>query len=84
LGNRVAFELPKETALYWVHWSEFKEVDARRRTSVNRESLVLTGPVQCNDIELGEAPAGKIAACVPFTAHAEARFVPQPVKACTQ
>jgi hypothetical protein len=84
MGNRVAFELPKDTALFWVHWSEHKEVNAAARSSVNRESLLLAGPVQCNDIALGEPPPGKIAACVPFSDHAEARFVPEPVKACTR
>ena len=84
LGNRVAFELPKETALYWVHWSEQKEVNAAARLSVNRDTTVISGPVLCNDIALGPAPAGKVAACVPFADRAEARFVPEPVKACTQ
>jgi hypothetical protein len=84
LGNRVAYELPKETALFWVHWSEQKEVNAAARLTVYRDSLAFSGPVQCNDIQLGEPPPGKVSVCVPFADRAEARFVPEPVKACTQ
>ena len=84
LGNRVAYELPKETALYWLHWSEWNEVNAVERLTVYRNSLVFSGPVQCNDVRMGEPPPGKIAACVPFDNRAEARFVPAPAQPCTQ
>jgi hypothetical protein len=43
---------------------------------------VASGPVLCNDIDLGPAPPGQIAACVPYANRAEARFVAEPAKAC--
>lgn len=84
LGNRVAFEVPKETGLYWLHWSERNDVNPVERLAVNRHSLVVSGPILCNDIMIGEPPPGKVATCVPFDNRAEARFVPEPYKACTQ
>ena len=84
LGNRVVFELPREIGLYWVHWAEQKEVNAAARQTVYRETLALSGPVQCNDISMDAPAPGRIAACVPFPSHAEARFVPKPEKPCTQ
>ena len=84
LGNRVVYELPSETALFWLHWMEQNEVNVSSRLTAYRDKLVLSGPVQCNDIDLGAPPPGKIAACVPFANRAEARFVPEPAKPCSQ
>ncbi len=83
-GNRVAFELPTETGLYWLHWSERNDVNPVERLAVNRHSVVASGPILCNDVMIGEPPPGKVATCVPFDNRAEARFVPEPYKACTQ
>jgi hypothetical protein len=83
-GNRVIYELPRETGLYWLHWSEDKVVELPQRKTVYRHAVVVSGPVLCNEIALGEAPTGKVAACVPFAERAEARFVPEPHKACSQ
>ena len=81
-GDRVAFELPRETALFWVYWSEQNEVNPSARSVRWRDALVVSGRVLCNDIGLGPAPAHQVAACVPFADHAEARFVPSPGAAC--
>ncbi len=48
-----------------------------------RDAQLVSGPVLCNDIDLGPAPSGQIATCVPFKDKAEARFVPVPSLACT-
>lgn len=66
-------ELTKDVGLFWVQWGE-----GRRHES----ALVCSGPVLCNDIEIGEPPKGMIAACVPFVDHAEATFVPDPKVHC--
>ena len=81
-GNRVAFEAPIQIALFWLRWSEQSAVNSSSRDIAYRDALVMSGPVQCNDIHPGEAPPGKVAACVPFAERAEARFVPAPEKAC--
>ena len=83
-GNRVIYEVQKEPALMWLHWLEQKEVNAVERLTVYREATVVSGPVQCNDVSLGPPPPGKVALCVPFADRAEARFVPEPKKACSQ
>ncbi|HWP87049.1 MAG TPA: hypothetical protein VNM70_04160 [Burkholderiales bacterium] len=83
-GNRVIYEVQKEPALMWLHWLEQKEVNAVKRLTVYREATVVSGPVQCNDVSLGPPPPGKVALYVPFADRAEARFVPEPKKACSQ
>jgi hypothetical protein len=59
--------------LYWVSWTQ---------DGVPRGTLIFRGPVQCNDIELGDPPPGKVAACVPSENSATARFVPDPRLYC--
>ena len=59
--------------LYWVSWTQ---------DGVPRGTLIFRGPVQCNDIELGDPPAGKVAACVPSENSATAQFVPDPRLYC--
>ena len=77
-------ELPRETALFWLQWGEQNEVNGSSRRIRFRDGLVTSGPVLCNDIDLGPAPPGQIAACVPYADRAEARFVPSPREACAR
>jgi hypothetical protein len=81
-GDRVAFELPQETALFEVRWVEYHDDLPASRNLAYRDALVTSGPVPCNDIAMGPAPEGRISACVPFADRAEARFVPEPEKPC--
>lgn len=82
LGERVAFEVPREIALFWLVWTEQRESNRSGRAVRLRDALVGSGPIQCNDLALGPEPEGRIAACVPFADRAEARFVPAPAQAC--
>jgi hypothetical protein len=59
--------------LYWAAWTQ---------DGVPRGTLIFRGPVQCNDIKLGEPPAGKVPACVPSEHSATAQFVPDPRLFC--
>jgi hypothetical protein len=81
-GDRVAFELPEETALFWLQWGEQNEDNRSSRRIRFRDGLVTSGPVLCNDIDLGPAPPDRVAACVPHADRAEARFVRSPREAC--
>ena len=82
-GERVAYEAPRVPALFWVSWWERDdEAIPGRAQRYRREALLVSGPILCNDIALGPAPAGSIAACVPSADRAQARFVPEPAKAC--
>jgi hypothetical protein len=83
-GDRVAFELPQETALFWLQWGEQHEDNRSSRRIRFRDALVTSGPVLCNDIDLGPAPPDQVAACVPYADRAEARFVPRPREACAR
>jgi hypothetical protein len=67
--------LPSEVALFWLEWSEDERVIS---------TTAVSGPVQCNDIEIGEPPKGMIAACVPSVDSARAMFVPDPAIHCHQ
>ena len=82
LGDRVAFEIPREVALYWLSWSEQHDANHSSQNVRWNAAMVVSGPVLCNDVDLGTAPEGRVAACVPFANRAEARFVPAPEKAC--
>jgi hypothetical protein len=81
-GERLVAELPRDTALFWLRWSEQNEDNRSARGVARREALVTSGPVLCQDLALGPAPAGQVAACVPLAGRAEARFVPKPADAC--
>lgn len=70
---RVLLELPEPIGLYYVAWAEGGEV---------RDGFGFNGPVNCNDVSLGEPPAGKVAACVPSQNSAKAQFVPDPRLHC--
>jgi hypothetical protein len=69
---RVLLELPEDIGLYYVSWLE---------DGVAHSSLAFNGPVGCNDLD-GDAPPGKILACVPFEDSARAQFVPDPAIHC--
>ena len=71
--DRTLVRLPDERALFWVTWSE---------DDMRREAFATSGPLLCQDIELGSPPAGRVAVCLPFPDHAEARFVPIPTLPC--
>jgi hypothetical protein len=83
-GNRVAFELPQETALFWLQWGEQNEDNRSARSIRYRNALVTSGPVLCNDIDLRPAPSDQTAACVPYADRAEALFVLIPAEACAR
>jgi hypothetical protein len=80
-GDRVLYELPREIGLFWVQWGEREDAE-RAAPPAARESLATSGPMLCEDLMLGPAPEGQVAACVPFSDRAEARFVPIPRLAC--
>jgi len=82
--SRVLVDLPREVALFCVYWTESDvgQAGSSPSAAVWREALVASGPVLCNDIDLGPPPAGAVAACVPFPDHAQARFVPLPAEEC--
>ena len=67
--------LTREIALHWAEWQEDGRVV---------KSLLFSGPVRCQDLELPPPPKGKIAACIPFPNRAEARFVPDPEIHCRE
>jgi hypothetical protein len=48
----------------------------------SRDTLATSGPILCQDIDLGPTPAGKMPACVPFADKAQARFVADPREKC--
>jgi hypothetical protein len=81
-GERVVYSLPREPGLYWLYWAEQDDGNRSSRRIRWRDARVAAGRVLCNDVALGAAPEGRIAACVPFANHAEARFVPEPAKEC--
>ena len=76
--SRVVARLPEEIALFFVRWVERAAGDRSARNQTFHESLATSGPMLCNDVDLGPAPAGKVAACVPFADRAQARLVAEP------
>jgi hypothetical protein len=64
---------PNPIGLYWAAWMQ---------DGVPRGTFIFRGPVQCDDVNLGEPPAGKVAACVPSENSAKAQFVPDPRLYC--
>ena len=81
-GDRIVYQAPREIGLFWVYWSEEVEDNQSARSVRWRDAHLVSGPVLCNDVMLGSAPPGMVAACVPFANRAEARFVPEPAKTC--
>ena len=81
-GVRVAYESPRDIALLWVRWSEQHEDNRAPSRVRGRSAYLFSGPILCNDLMLGPAPNGLVAACVPFANRAEARLVPDPATAC--
>jgi hypothetical protein len=81
-AGRVVYRLPSEPGLYWLRWSEQSTSEGSAGRVRWRDSMVAAGPLLCNDIHLGPAPAGRIAACVPGDKEARATFVPDPSQAC--
>jgi hypothetical protein len=88
---RALVDLPREVALYWVQWTEVPPATLAGRlagspevTPVAHEALVTSGPILCNDVDVGPATGGRVPACVPFPDRAQARLVPAPTPACRQ
>jgi hypothetical protein len=65
----VLLVIPQPVGLFWARWDE----DGHRVSS-----YLYAGPTLCNDVMLGPPPPGRVAVCIPFREHAEARFVPHP------
>ena len=82
--ERIVVPFPTDVALYWAQWIERIDGDRRLSSGSVHEALVPSGPMSCNDLDLGPAPPGQVAACVPFTDRAQARFVPVPREACAR
>ena len=81
----MAFELPPEVALFWLQWGEQNDGERSAHSlRCYRDALVTGGPILCNDVDLGPAPSGQVAACVPYADRAEARFVLTPAEACAR
>jgi len=70
---RRKLQLPAKLGLYWLEWNEGREVV---------KSLAYFGPILCQDVEIGPAPKGMIATCVPAENSATAMFVPDPEVEC--
>ncbi|MBY0401065.1 hypothetical protein K2X89_12275, partial [Myxococcota bacterium] len=68
--------------LYWVRWTEQLGDPVSPAQVDAHDEFVVVGPILCEDIDIGEAPAGSVAACVPHPNHATAQFVPDPARAC--
>jgi hypothetical protein len=83
-GNRVAFELPQEVALFWLQSGEQNDGERSAHSLRYRDALVTSGPILCNDVDLGPPPSRQVAACVPYADRAEARFVLTPAEACAR
>jgi hypothetical protein len=86
---RVLALLPREPGLYWVQWREgLRDTggnaarSAREAAFKQHDALVPSGPILCNDVDIGHAPAGTVATCVPFAGRAQVRFVPKPDARC--
>ena len=56
--------------------------DRSARNQAFHDTLATSGPILCEDIDLGPAPSGRVPACVPSSASAQARFVADPREAC--
>ena len=82
--ERVVVNLPSEVALFWLQWIERAEGDRLIGTESVHETLAPSGPMLCNDVDLGPAPPGREPACVPFTDRAVARFVPAARETCAR
>jgi hypothetical protein len=80
--ERILYEFPRQTALFWAEWREVLDGERYIGSHSVHEQLVTSGGMLCNDISLGPAPPGKEPACVPYDDHAEARFVPSPKSGC--
>jgi hypothetical protein len=71
--DQTLFVLPSVVALFWIEWTEDEHVVS---------TLAVSGPVVCNDIDIGEPPREMISACVPSVDGARAMFVPDPAIHC--
>lgn len=77
-GQRVAFEFPETTALYFAEWREAREEGTVRVHS----ALMPAGPVVCEENELPPPKRSEVVACVPEGGVARTRLVPTPGEAC--
>ncbi|NJN64875.1 MAG: hypothetical protein HC882_08320 [Acidobacteria bacterium] len=73
LASRKILEMPEQVGLYWVSWLEDGNENG---------DFVFNGPMLCEDIHMGPAPAGRVATCVPREKSALAHFVPDPLRHC--
>ena len=67
--------LTREIALFWAEWKEDGRIV---------KTILFSGPVQCQDLDVSPPPKGKVTACVPFPDRAEARLVPDPEIKCRE
>jgi hypothetical protein len=81
-GDRIVFEIPRQIGLFWVQWTEAPPDTRSARSVATRDAYATSGPMLCEDLTIGPAPEGFVAACVPFPDRAEARFVPRADRAC--
>jgi hypothetical protein len=79
-GQRVAFEFPEATALYFAEWREAREEGTVRRHS----ALLPAGPVACEENELPPPGKSEVVACVPEGGIARTSLVPNPEAACAR
>lgn len=77
-GQRVAFEFPETTALYFAEWRETREGWTVRLQS----ALVPAGPVDCEENEWPPPKKSEVVACVPEGGIARTRLVPNPGDTC--
>jgi hypothetical protein len=77
-GQRVAFEFPEMTALYFAEWRETRE----RGTVRLHSALIPAGPVACEENELPPPQGSEVVACVPEGGVARTRLVPAPGDTC--
>jgi hypothetical protein len=50
----------QETALFWLQWGEQNEENRSARSIRYRDTLVTSGPVLCNDIDLSPATPSRL------------------------
>ena len=82
--ERLFYELPRESGLYWVYWIETLEGGDPTRNAVQHTELVTANRAKCGPAISEITPAGKVGACVPLDGQLETRFVADPAVACAE
>lgn len=72
-SDQKLMDLCKEIGLFWASWMEDEHKNG---------AFVFAGPILCDDVCIGPAPAGMVATCVPYPNCARAMFVPDPKLNC--